>query len=406
MVDLKNDLSKIREQFPVLDKCVYLISNSLGAVPKSTQTELMNYYKLWANEGVNAWKKEWWGLSKNIASKLESFLKAEKQSISMMPNATISHWVALSTKFNAPHRNRGKIIVTELDFPSSIYAVSKIAEFMRWKIETVRSENSVTLEPEKIIRKIDRSTLFIITSHVCFKSGFIQDIHAIAKKARTVGAVTVIDGYHAPGSIPVNLKESGVDFYIGGCLKWLCGGPGNAFLYTRSGFASKATPSLTGWLAHKNPFAFDLQMKYTTGPYRYMSGTPPIPSLYTASAGLNIIQDIGIKTIREKSIFMTEMIINKAQERKFAIHSPLNQKIRGGAVSLNLPSAFQVKQALENRKTYVDFRKGKTRKQDVIRIGPHFYNEEKEISALFDQIDQIYSSGEYKKYSDQIKHVT
>jgi len=406
MFDLKNNISGIRNKFPILNECIYLISNSLGAVPRRVQSDLKRYYKLWAEQGVSAWRDEWWDLPKKISTRVQELLNAPKNSITMMPNATISHWVALSAKFSEHQSNRNKIVMTDLDFPSSIYAVSKIARFMGWKCETVKSENHPYLETEKILEKIDPSTLFVATSHVCFKSSFIQNIRSIAEKASKVGALTLIDGYHAPGIIPVDLKKLKVDFYIGGCLKWLCGGPGNAFLYARPDLAKKLKPALTGWMAHKNPFEFDLDLKYTSGPYRYMSGTPPIPCLYTSSAGLNIIQQVGIKNIREKSISMTETIIDKARQRGFSIHSPLDKDIRGGAVSIHLPKAFQVKQALDQKKILVDFRKGQAEKQDVLRIGPHFYNEKKEIDHLFREIDTVYSSGEYKKYSDKIEHVT
>ena len=406
MHDLKNNLSLIRNEFPILKKCVYLISNSLGAVPQKVQPGLEQYYKLWAEEGVSAWRNKWWDLSKKISHQLEELLQAQTSSITMLPSATISHWVALSTQFTDRNSKRNKIIMTDLDFPSSIYAVSKIARFMGWKLQLVKSKNSFSLDTEKITEKIDDKTLFVATSHVCFKSSLIQDIQSIAEKAAEVGAMTLIDGYHAPGIIPVDLKNSQVDFYIGGCLKWLCGGPGNAFLYVRPGLAEKIEPSLTGWLAHENPFKFDLELKYTSGPYRFMSGTPPIPCLYTASDGLRIIEQTGIDNIREKSLSMTETIIDQSKQRGFSICSPLKKDIRGGAVSVNLPEAFKIKQALDHKRILVDFRKGSNKKEDVIRIGPHFYNQKEEINHLFEEIDSLYSSGEYKKYTDKIKHVT
>jgi len=408
MFDLKNenDFTSIREQFPVLKNCVYLISNSLGAVPRKVKAGLEHYYNLWSKQGVNAWKKEWWDLSKTISTKIQELLKAEKDSITMTSNATISHWMALSTQFNNKDDKRNRIIMTDLDFPSSIYAVSKIAESMGWKLEIIKSKKPSYLETEKITERIDDTTLFVATSHVCFKSSFIQDIQSIAEKASQVGAKTIIDGYHAPGIIPVHLKKAGIDFYIGGCLKWLCGGPGNAFLYVNPELAEKIQPSLTGWMAHENPFKFDLDLKYTSGSYRFMSGTPPIACLYTAAAGLDIIKNIGIKNIRDKSTSMTQWIINKAKERNFSIHSPLKKELRGGAVSINLPYAFQVKQALDQKKILVDFRKGRTDNEDVIRIGPHFYNKKGEVDVLFEQIDDIYSSGYYRKFSKTISHVT
>jgi kynureninase len=277
---------------------------------------------------------------------------------------------------------------------------------MGWKLETVKSKGKPGIEVGEILKRIDEDTLFVVTSHVYFKSAYIQDIRQIAFRASRVGALTLIDGYHAPGAIPVNVKELDVDFYIGGCLKWLCGGPGNAFLYVRPELSKKLKPRLTGWFAHDNPFLFVQKMEYTAGSYRFMSGTPPIPCLYLAQPGLEIIKKIGISDIRKKSLSLTGSIIKEAKQRKFPIYTPEEDFLRAGAVSIGLPHALAVKQALEQRGFKVDFRKGETEEPDVIRVGPHFYNTKEEIYALFREIDAIYPSGEFKKFPQHFKKVT
>jgi len=296
--------------------------------------------------------------------------------------------------------------MTSMDFPSIINAVSKIAEFMNWTVDIIDGKGGVGINPDQVIDRIRDDTLFVATSHVYFKSAYIQDIQKIADYARGKGAYTLIDGYHAPGIIPVDLHSFGVDFYVGGCLKWLCGGPGTAFLYVRPGISSQLQPKLTGWLAHSSPFSFSLKMEYTRDSYRYMSGTPPIPCLYTALAGLEEINKVGISQIRNKSVQMTNKIMQMAEDRGFPSFSPEKNELRGGSVSLHIPSAFQVKQCLDERKIQVDFRKGEEKEPDVVRIGPHFYNTEEEINEFFDAIDEILSSGEFKRYSTNINHVT
>ncbi len=404
--DLFKDLSFIRKEFPILAKCIYLISNSLGAVPRQVREDLLAYYELWSDQGVSAWSQKWWDLAKNVGDRVASLLSAEKNSVTMMTNATEAHWIALSTRFLAKDRRRTKIIMTDHDFPSSLYAAGKISEFMEWNVQVIRSHGKPGIDVEHILEHIDDRTLFVATSHVYFKSAYVQDVAKIAAHARQMGAWTVIDGYHAPGCIPVRLSKLDVDFYVGGCLKWLCGGPGNAFLYVNPALASRVQPQLTGWLAHKSPFSFAQDMEYTLGPYRFLSGTPPIPSLYTARAGLEIIGRIGVPQIRQKSVAQTRQIIEYAKYRKFDIYSPEEDTRRGGAVSIHLPHAFQVKQALEKRRLKVDFRKGKGAEPDVIRIGPHFYTEDEEIHILFDTIDTIYATKEYQSFPDEIKHVT
>jgi kynureninase len=404
--NLEQDLDLIREEFPILKRCVYLISNSLGAVPKKAMQNLQQFYQMWAEEGVSAWQKEWWGLSQKVGNQVAYFLGAGEDEVSMTPNATHCHWVALSTKFLAKDERRKKIIMTDHDFPSTIYAVSKISDFRRWKLEMVKSNGQPGIDVEDILKRIDEKTLFVATSHVYFKSAYIQDIKQISARAREVGALTLIDGYHAPGIIPLDVKKLDVDFYIGGCLKWLCGGPGNAFLYVRPELSENLQPQLTGWFAHREPFLFAQKMEYARGGQKFMSGTPPVPCLYTAGTGLEILKKIGIPEIRDKSLSLTELIIKKSKERGYRLFTPEENNLRGGSVSISLPHAFPLKQALEKRGIKVDFRKGKDKEPDVIRVGPHFYTKDEEIDILFREIDAIYASGEFKKFPTGIRHVT
>jgi kynureninase len=403
---LKKDLARIRKNFPILDKCVYLISNSLGAVPLQVRDALERYYTLWAKDGVSAWEKEWWMLSKKVGGRVASLIGAEKDSVAMMTNATLAHWVALSTQFSSKNGKRDKVVMTDHDFPSVLYAISKICSFMGWKPDVVQSRGKPGIEVEEILKRMDEKTLLVATSHVYFKSAFIQDVSRITQHAQSNGVLTFIDGYHAPGTVPVNVRELGVDFYIGGCLKWLCGGPGNAFLYVRPQLREDLVPLLTGWLAHKNPFGFSQQMDYSDGVYKLMSGTPPIPCLYTATAGLDIIEKIGIRSIREKSIVQTSKLIDNASERGFRIHTPVEDARRGGAVSIGMPHARQIKQALIKRNVKVDFRMGNNEEPDVIRVGPHFYTNDSEIELLFELIDEILASGEYNKFACKSEIVT
>lgn len=405
-MDLKKNLALIRKEFPILERCVYLISNSLGAVPEKALENLQKFYQIWAEEGVSAWQKEWWDLSRELGNQVAYFLGAREDEVTMAPNATQCHWVVLSTKFLAQDERRKKIVMTDHDFPSMVYALSKISDFREWKLEIVKSNGNPAINVEDILKRIDEETLFVATSHVYFKSAFIQNIKQISARAREVGALTLIDGYHAPGIIPVDVKQLDVDFYIGGCLKWLCGGPGNAFLYVKPDLSENLQPQLTGWFAHREPFLFAQEMEYARGGQKFMSGTPPVPCLYTARAGLDIIKKIGIPGIREKSLSLTELIINKAKERGYLLFTPEENNLRGGSVSISLPHAFPVKQALEKRNVKVDYRKGQDKEPDVIRVGPHFYTKDEEIDILFREIDAIYASGEFKKYPKEIKHVT
>jgi kynureninase len=404
--DLEKDLALLRKNFPILDRCVYLISNSLGAVPAQVRDALESYFTMWAEDGVSAWDREWWMLSQRIGDQLGSLIGAEKESVTMMTSATLAHWVALSTQFSSKKKKKNKVVMTDHDFPSILYALAKICSFMDWQPVIVQSRGKPGIDVEAILECVDERTFMVATSHVYFKSAYIQDISRIARFAKNRGVLTLIDGYHGPGTIPVDVRDMDVDFYVGGCLKWLCGGPGNAFLYTRPQLRAEIEPQLTGWLAHTNPFHFSPVMEYSEGAYKLMSGTPPIPCLYTARAGLDIISRIGIDQIRKKSIVQTKRLIKEALDRDFVVHTPLENEKRGGAVSIAIPHAHQIKQALGEKNVKIDFRKGKGTEPDVIRVGPHFYTEDEEIDCLFETIDHLYKKGEYKKFAGKSELVT
>jgi kynureninase len=404
--DLEKNLGRIRDNFPILAKCVYLISNSLGAVPVQVKDALGRYFRMWAEDGVSAWDKEWWMLSKEVGDRVASLIGAEKESVTMLTSATLAHWVALSTQFSAKNKERNKVVMTDHDFPSVLYALAKICSFMDWELDIVKSRGKPGIDADEICDHVDEKTFLVATSHVYFKSAYIQDISRITQCAKKRGVLTLFDGYHGPGTIPVDVGEMGIDFYVGGCLKWLCGGPGNAFLYTRPQLMADIEPRLTGWLAHKNPFEFSPVMDYTDGAYKLMSGTPPIPCLYTAQAGLDIIQKIGIGSIRGKSLKQTSHVIKKASSMGFPVHTPLENERRGGAVSIAIPYAHQIKQALSRKNVKIDFRKGKDEEPDVIRVGPHFYTDDAEIDTLFETLDELYRSGEYKKFAGKSELVT
>jgi kynureninase len=403
---LDRDLAKVRQEFPVVDRCVYLISNSLGAMPRSVRFRLQQFMSLWEKEGVTAWKKEWWDLGLRVGNRLAKLIGAPAGQVTMMNNATQAHWVALSTQFLPPAGSRrDKVVMSDQDFPSCLYAVEAICRAMGWRPVIVPG-GKAGQDPERILREIDDKTLFVATSHVHFKTSAIQDVRVICRRARSLGALTLIDGYHAPGVVPVDVKEMGADFYVGGCLKWLCGGPGTAFLYVRPGTASAAEPLLTGWAAHRRPFLFSPKMEYAGRGTRFQSGTPAVPCLYAAQAGLEIIERIGLPQIRHKSLTLTGRIMALAEERGFPLLTPREGSRRGGHVAFHVPRAFQIKQALEAKGIKLDFRKGGKGEPDLLRVGPHFYNREEEVEVLFREMDRLRSSGAYKKFSYAIRSVT
>jgi kynureninase len=317
----------------------------------------------------------------------------------MLPNVTIAQTAVLTAIDYAAPRNR--IVMTGLDFPSVRYVYEGLARRLGAEIEVVPSEDGVRVDLDRLLEAIDERTRLVAISHVLFKSAFIMDAAAICRKAKQVGALVSLDGFHAVGVIPVDVKALGVDFYAGGVLKWLCGGPGGCFLYVAPEISARLEPAFTGWQAHESPFAFDASMSYAAGGWRWLNGTPSIPSLFAATEGPRIVRRAGIQRIREKSIRQTERLITLADARGYKVTTPRNSAERGGTVAFDVPHAYEIAQLLLSKSVVVDYRPGAG-----IRIAPHFYTADSELDHAVFTIEEGLSSGAWKAFETKRSVVT
>ena len=392
-----DSLLAYRGRFPVLSTSCYLINNSLGAMPAEVPDHLSRYTDLWNRRGVRAWAEEWWDLSSVLGDLVAPLLGTPAGSVSMQPNVTLATAVFLSCL--SPSRTRSKIVTTDLQFPSVLYALEGWCRQHGVDVDTVsstgeRGRPSLGVEPEALLDAIDERTLAVVISHVEFKTAFINDAQAIAQRCRRTGALLLLDVFQSAGIVPLELSEWGVDAATGGCLKWLCGGPGNAFLYVDPDLAQTLEPRLTGWMAHPAPFAFEPPpMRLQSGSQRFLHGTPPIAPLYAARPGLEILQEVGVETIRRRSIALTDSILTEATDREWPVASPRAAERRAGTVTVEVPSAEQVAQELLARDVVIDYRPGAG-----IRIAPHFYNTVEECLHCFEQIDAILCDESWKRH--------
>jgi kynureninase len=237
---------------------------------------------------------------------------------------------------------------------------------------------------ERLIDAIDERTLLVPISHVLFKNSYLQPVREIVAKAHRVGALVVLDVFQSAGCLPFSVAELGVDFAVGGCLKWLCGGPGNAFLYVRPDL-THLRPRLTGWMAHAAPFAFEPPpLRPTEGPFRFLSGTPQIPCLYAATEGLRIIRQVGVARIRERSMQLTTRLLDQVLARGWTSITPRDPQRRGGTVAIDVPDAERISRRLLERDFAIDYRPGAG-----IRVSPHFYNTEEECDSIVATIESM-----------------
>jgi len=394
-----DDLLAWRCEFPILDTSVYLISNSLGAMPRRVQESLNAYADTWATRGVRAWGDSWWEMPVRVGDLLGPILGCGPGEVSFHQNVTLAEAVVLSCfDFKGPRR---KIVYTSMEFPSVMYLYQ--AQVPRGaEVSVVPSSDGITIDLERLLSAIDERTLLVPVSHVLFKSAFIMDAHAIVRRAREVGAYVILDVYQSAGTVPISVEELGADFVIGGCLKWLCGGPGAAFLYVRPDLRRKLQPVLTGWMAHQDSFAFETEdIRYREDAFRFLNGTPHIPCLYAARPGLEIIGQIGVEAIRRKSLRQIGRLEALAREEGFAVTAPLDPQQRGGTLAVDLPHAYEVSRELIRRNILVDYRPGAG-----IRISPHFYTSDAELETAIKQIREIVETRAYERHSGARSYVT
>jgi kynureninase len=389
---LSDELLKWRAEFPILEKTVYLISHSLGAMPRGAYESLQDYAEMWATRGVRAWAEGWWEMPVSLGDEVARIIGADAGTVVMHQNVSICQSLILSCF--EPHPRRNKIVYSELNFPSVMYVYEAHARDGRLRIETVKSDDGTTVALEKMLAAIDEETLLVPISHVLFKSGFLQDARAIIERAHEVGAMVVLDTYQSAGTVPFSVKELNVDFATGGSVKWLCGGPGAGYLYVRPDLHERLEPKTTGWMAHEAPFAFEGgAIRYASGINRFLHGSPSVSALYAARSGYRIINEIGVEAIRAKSVRQTTRLIELAEEAGFDVTSPRDSERRGGTITVAAEHAAAVTKELIRREFIVDYRPGAG-----VRISPHFYTTDEELELVIREMKKIRDTRAYAEH--------
>ena len=375
------ELLDYRSEFPILGHTTYLINHSLGAMPRRAEDRVAEYTRTWGERGIRAWGEGWWELPMTVGDQIGRIVGAMPGTTVMHQNVAIAEAVVLSCFTPTPARNR--VVYERGNFPS-----------VRYLYQAQRDLDVVVCEDdEEIVEAIDERTLLVPISHVLFKSGEIQDVAKIVARAHEVGAYVILDAYQSAGIVPLDVIALDVDFAVGGSVKWLCGGPGNGWLYVRSDLADRLEPTYTGWQAHEQPFAFEEEMRYAAGAARFLTGTPNVPALYAATPGYDLIEEIGVERIRANSLRQTDRLIALAERAGFGIASPRDPARRGGTVTVHVEEFPAVHKELAERQIICDFRPGAG-----IRIGPHYFTSDAELEHVIEQIADIVETGAYERH--------
>jgi kynureninase len=375
-------LTAYRERFPILRDTTYLINHSLGAMPAAAEERLLEFARTWRERGIRAWGEGWWEMPITVGDQVGRIIGAPPGSTVMHQNVAVAEAIVLSC-FRPVDRSRNRVVYEEGNFPSVRYLYQAQPE-----LEVV-----VVANDEAIVEAIDERTLLVPITHVLFKTGEIQDVAAIVRRAHEVDARVVLDAYQSVGIVPLDVTALNVDFAVGGSVKWLCGGPGNGWLYVRPDLAEVLEPTLVGWQAHARPFGFEPELDYADGSARFLTGTPNVPALYAATAGYDLIEEIGVDRIRENSMRQTQLLIDLLDRAGFDPGSPRDATRRAGTVTVRTPDFEAVHTELAERAILCDFR------PDVgLRLGPHYYNTEDELQHAVGQITEIVETRAFERH--------
>jgi len=376
------DLTSYRDRFPILEHTTYLINHSLGAMPAAAEERVAAYARTWKERGIRAWAEGWWQMPLTVGDQIGRIIGAPAGSTVMHQNVAIAEAIVVSCfRPVDPHRNR--VVYEEGNFPSVRYLYQAQPE-----LEVV-----VVPDDRAIVEAIDERTLLVPITHVLFKTAEIQDVQAIVRRAHEVGAHVVLDAYQSAGIVPLDVAALNVDFAVGGSVKWLCGGPGNGWLYVRPDLAAVLEPTFMGWQAHARPFGFEPELEYAEGAARFLTGTPNVPALYAATAGYDLIEEIGVDRIRERSVAQAQLLIDLLGEAGFEVGSPRDPERRGGTVTVRTPEFAAVHKELAERQILCDFRP-----DAGLRLGPHYYNTDDELRFTVEQITEIVETRVYEHH--------
>jgi kynureninase len=373
-------LLEYRKHFPALEECVHFISHSLGCVPAQAKEDLNEFFELWRTKSITAWG-DWLPEVDRAAARIAKIISAPDGTVIMHQNvSTVMSVLASCVDFTPP---RNKVVYESLMFPTVSYV---------WQAEKRRGAECVVvpakdgmMDADAICAAIDERTLFVPLQHVIFATGQIQDVKKIVARAKEVGAHVILDCYQSIGTVPLDVVDLGVSFATGGSVKYVCGGPGAAWLYVRKDLIEQFAPRVTGWFGNEAPFAFTMpEQSYADNMWRYMGGTPAVAALYQSRAGQSLIGEIGVRRIRDKSLVMTQKCIDWVDELGLKLNSPRSAEVRGGSVVFDFVGSADVCRELNRRKFFCDHRP-----TAGIRIAPHFYTKPDEIDLFFTELKKI-----------------
>jgi kynureninase len=380
-------LAAYRDEFDVVGAKSYLISASLGPVGRRSHAYLDGYMRAWAEKGApdHVWFEDIFPAMARLKASFASLAGCDPDEVALTTNVSVAlSTIASCLDLSGP---RNRILLSELDFPTDGHVWQAWAAKTGAEVVWLRSPDGQTLPLEVFDDAIDERTALVMVNRVLYRSSALVDAKAVCAMAKARGALSFLDDYHGLGAVPLDLRDLGCDLYVAGTLKFMCGGPGCAFLYARRELLPSLEPALTGWLATEEPFSFDTEhLVYHPTARRLEHGTPPAPVFFLAQGGIDVISEVGVGRIRARQGELQDRVIARADELSLQVRTPRVRAERGGVVNVRVGhDAERICHALLDRGVCTDHR------GDGLRISPHFFNSEDDVDRCFEELRPLVS---------------
>jgi len=392
------DLLSHRDEFPLLGNSVYLNTCSLGARTERSRRRLDAFLADWDELGARAWYRRWLGELDGLREDFGSLIGVPGSEISLAPSvsaalavvasaldpvhggdrATLERLSAAGVAAGAAPRTR--VVTTSLDFPTIGHQWLARAP-LGVELVVVPSPDGLTVPLDAFAEAIDDRTALVATGHVYFTTGAVTALGPLADLCHARGALLLVDAYQATGIVPTDVSTLGVDVYVSGTLKWLFGGPGTAFAWVRPALYEALRPTTTGWFSSARQFDFAVdELALAADGRRYELGTPSVPSAAIARGGLELVREIGVERLGERTRDLGDLLIGLADDAGLTLNAVRSAAERAGIVPIAVAEPKPVVDALAGDGVIVDFRPG------IVRCSPAFYNTEEEVRLLVDRL--------------------
>nr|MBA2601323.1 aminotransferase class V-fold PLP-dependent enzyme [Actinomycetota bacterium] len=379
------DMASYRDEFPVVNERTYLISASLGPLSRRARAAAEEHLDLWGRLGPEElWFDHGLPALQRCRERFATLIGADVEEIAIVPSVSAG-LSSLATCLD--FEGRPKVVLTDMDFPTNHY-VWRAQQRRGAKLDVVASPDGITMDATAVADRVDDETAIVNINRVLFESSWIMDLNPIVEAARAHGSYVVIDDFHGSGIVPIDVHKMDVDFLFSGALKWLCGGQGIAFMYCRRDLIEELESLVVGWFGTTDPFDFDRgSLRLRSDARRFETGTYTLPQAWTASAGLEIILEVGVDTIRSRNQELTRRVIAGVDDLSLELLSPRDDARRGGLVRCLIPGgrekAENTLHRLFERNVVLDSR------NDALRISPHFFNNEADVDRCFEELGAL-----------------